>query len=132
MEDYQQKRMKEYLLPETVYRQALWAARDLPRLKEKLEEAKENQDALPSSDPARQPCSGSDSITERRGQKISSLTMRIEAIESALYSVPEKYRKGLSEKLFYRKAFNDDFNPNTWKKWQQICIYNIARNLDLL
>ena len=27
MKEYQQKRMKEFVMPETVYRQALWAAK---------------------------------------------------------------------------------------------------------
>lgn len=35
MRDYQYKKIKEYILPEAVYRQALWAARDMGRLMEK-------------------------------------------------------------------------------------------------
>ena len=38
MKEYQQKRMKEFVMPETVYRQALWAAKDLPRMKKRIEE----------------------------------------------------------------------------------------------
>ena len=30
--------MKEFVMPETVYRQALWAAKDLPRMKKRIEE----------------------------------------------------------------------------------------------
>ena len=39
MRDYQYKKIKEYILPEAVYRQALWAARDMGRPMEKLAEA---------------------------------------------------------------------------------------------
>ena len=41
-------------LPDTVYRQALWAARYLPRLHEKLAEMEEACDALYAADPSRQ------------------------------------------------------------------------------
>lgn len=41
MRDYQYKKIKEYILPEAVYRQALWAARDMGRLMEKLAEARD-------------------------------------------------------------------------------------------
>ena len=38
MKDYQQKRMKDHVLPQPVYRQALWAVKDLLRLKSRLSE----------------------------------------------------------------------------------------------
>ena len=36
MNDYQLKKGNSYLLPQTVYRQALYAVKDLTRLKRKL------------------------------------------------------------------------------------------------
>ena len=36
MREYQVKRLKDYRLPEAVYRQALWAVKDTNRLKEEL------------------------------------------------------------------------------------------------
>lgn len=46
MKEYQQKRMKEFVMPETVYRQALWAAKDLPRMKKRIEEMTEKINAI--------------------------------------------------------------------------------------
>ena len=48
MKDYQQRRMKSYVLPEAVYRQALWAVKDLPRLKRSLELYLYKEGNLPS------------------------------------------------------------------------------------
>ena len=36
--EYQPKKMKEYVLPETVYKQAVWAAKDFSRMKKQLRE----------------------------------------------------------------------------------------------
>ena len=46
MKEYQQKRMKEFVMPETVYRQALWVAKDLPRMKKRIEEMTEKINAI--------------------------------------------------------------------------------------
>ena len=46
MKDYQLKSIKSCKLPEAVYRQALWAVKDLPRMKEKLMELEEMLDFL--------------------------------------------------------------------------------------
>ena len=42
--EYQVKRMKNYILPEAVYRQALWAVKDLNRLKAELNKEIDNLD----------------------------------------------------------------------------------------
>ena len=49
MREYQQRSMKSYVLPEAVYRQALWAVKDLPRLKEILERSLCSEGDLPQT-----------------------------------------------------------------------------------
>ena len=46
MKDYQQKKMKRHVLPQPVYRQALWAVKDLLRLQERLEELRRDAYAV--------------------------------------------------------------------------------------
>ena len=48
MREYQVKRLRNYLLPETVYRQALWAIKDLNRLRAELNSTVEDIDSLHS------------------------------------------------------------------------------------
>jgi hypothetical protein len=125
--------MKDFLLPEAVYRQALWAAKDMPRLKEQLKNAREELDVLPNRDFTQEVKSQSDvlDLTATVASRISNLTMRIEAIEMALLVLPKKYREGIRRKMFFGENYADEYHPNTWKKWQQIYIYNVAINLGI-
>ncbi|MBR6529569.1 MAG: hypothetical protein IKT62_05985 [Firmicutes bacterium] len=132
--EYQSKKLKEYVLPETVYRQALWAVKDVARLKEELNKAIENIDNIHS------PNFFNESIgkgiysdtTAKKADRLITITNRIDSIEAALFSVPEKYRQGLRNKLMEGGSFGDQFHPNTWKKWQQVYIYHVAKNLGLI
>ncbi len=132
--EYQVKRMKNYVLPETVYRQALWAIKDLNRLRDELNKAVESIDNLHS------PSFFNESIgvgvysdtTAKKADKLIGLTNRIDSIESAMFHIPERYRQGMRSKLIDGGSFGDEFHPNTWKKWQQVYIYHVAKNLGLI
>lgn len=50
MKDYQQKRMKNHVLPQPVYRQALWAVKDLLRMKRRLSELRSEAYAVGGRD----------------------------------------------------------------------------------
>lgn len=131
MKDYQQKKMKEFVLPDTVYRQALWAIRDMPRIMKEIEELQEI--SLPAGTAVHEPQIRG-MYSDRTGKtavRLATLSAKTAAIESAFVSVPEKYREGIRNKLFYGIPYGDDYHPNTWKKWQQVYIYNVARKLDL-
>ena len=132
--EYQLKRMKNYVLPETVYRQALWAVKDLNRLKEELNKAVENVDNIHSPNFFNESIGSGfySDVTAKKADKLIALTNRIESIETALFSIPERYREGIRRKLVDGKSYGDEFHPNTWKKWQQVYIYNVAKNLELI
>ena len=135
MGEYQVKRLKPYLLPETVYRQALWAVKDLGRLKEARRRALMHIGDVPGADFSEgRVCergSLARDLTGRQAQAAAMLSMKIEAIESALEMIPEKYRRGIILKLAKGVPYDDSFHINTWKKWQQIYIFYVAKNLGL-
>lgn len=136
MKDYQQKKMKNHVLPQPVYRQALWAVKDLLRLKSRLSELR-RESYVPGERNLLQPCMGYGTgyvcdVTGNRAAEIANLSWRIDAIVSAFDTVPEKYRKGIENKLVYDVPYNDDFHPNTWKKWQQVFLYYVAKNLHIM
>ena len=136
MKDYQQKRMKDYVLPQPVYRQALWAVKELLRLKNKLSELR-RQAYSPGERNLLKPCVGYGSgfvcdSTGKNAVEIANLSCRIDAIVSAFDSIPEKYRSGVENKLVYDIPYSDDYHPNTWKRWQQVFLYNVAVNLHIL
>ena len=84
MKEYQQKRMKEFVMPETVYRQALWAAKDLPRMKKRIEEMTEKINAISIQTVRESRATGAYSDrTGNMASELAGLTVRKEAIESA-------------------------------------------------
>ncbi len=134
MNDYQQKKMLNYVLPQTVYRQALYAVKDLTRLKRKLLYLEESAYLLEghelkilSGGKGRQV-----DITAKKAVELATARTRIKAIEEAFENVPEIYREALKDKLIFNVPYSDKHSVNTWKKWQQILIYHVAVNLRLL
>lgn len=136
MKDYQQRRMKNHVLPQPVYRQALWAVKDLARLRERLEELK--QEAYVLGERKMMEYGGGygsghvSDVTAGKAVEIANISWRIDAIVNALDAVPEKYRRGIEEKLIYNVPYSDEYHSNTWKKWQQVYLYNVAENLYIL
>ena len=135
MNDYQLKKGNSYLLPQTVYRQALYAVKDLTRLKRKLLYVEYDKAGIMPSDPSSIMSRGG-SISDITGNRASEITLtesRIRAIESAFNEVPDKYRNGLRDKLLSDvPASKLGYSVNTWKKWQQVLLYHVAVNLKLL
>ena len=102
MKDYQQKKLKAYVLPQPVYRQALWAVKDMQRLKTRLAELKADAYVLGGRDYG-MPVSGygTGCLCDSTGSsaiKIAHVEGRIDAIEQALMAVPSEYRDGIRDK----------------------------------
>ena len=133
MKDYQLKSIKSCKLPEAVYRQALWAVKDLPRMKEKLTELEEMLDCLPSAyvDTPRKSSGTVSDQTAQLASRMANLAFRIQMIEGSLQAVPAVYRDGILGKLAYGIPYSDCFHANTWKRWQQVYLYQVAMELHL-
>ena len=133
MKEYQVKTLKSYRLPEPVYRQALWAVKDLPRLKERRTELEDMLDCLPSAygeGPRGRGGAPADQTAKLAGD-LAGLSLRIQRIEGSLQAVPMKYRDGLLDKLAYGIPYSDLCHLNTWKHWQQVYLYQVAMELNL-
>lgn len=133
MREYQVKRLTSCKLPETVYRQALWAVKDLPRMKERLLELEEMLDCIPSSSVGEPRSYGGERTdqTARLAGQLAGLALRIERIEGSLMVIPPQYREGILGKLAYEIPYSDQFHLNTWKRWQQVYLYQVAMELHL-
>ena len=134
MNDYQLRKEKDFLLPQTVYRQALYAVKDLDRLRRKLLFLNEESGCIRTPDPSEVHVTGG-SISDLTGDLASELIntkTRIDAIEKAFIRVPEKYREGIRDKLVYDVPYDGCHCINTWKKWQQVLLYYVAVNLEIL
>ena len=135
MKDYQFKRDNTYVLPQAVYRQALYAVKDLTRLRRKLFYLKEEAGSVKCLDPSVGLVSGGtiSDLTGNLATEIGLTEQRIRSIEDAFIKLPEKYRTGVEDKLVYDVPYDESAHCiNTWKKWQQILIFHVAANLKLL
>ena len=78
---------------------------------------------------------GTGFVSDRTGNKaikIAHLSSRIVAIEAAFDEIPPKYRAGLIRKNVDNLGYSLDFHINTWKKWQQVLVYHVAKNLQII
>ncbi|MBR3705818.1 MAG: hypothetical protein IKM19_02505 [Firmicutes bacterium] len=136
MNDYQQKKLKSYVMPQPVYRQALWAVKDLDRLKIRLKELKADAYVLGGYDMTMPAAGyGTGRVCDSTGSKaveIAHLSRRIEAIENALMQVPERYREGIMARMTQDDPYNEETaHINSWRRWQQVFLYYVAHNLKI-
>lgn len=106
MREYQLRSMNAYVLPKEVYHQCLWVVRDVERLQAL---------ALHAADRSLPQC--------------SAARARLEAIYAAMNKIPEEYRQGIFDQIVNREPFKNGAHENTWKKWKQRFLYELAINL---
>lgn len=112
MRDYQLRSLESYVLPRSVYYQCIWTVRDLDRI-HKL---------------AVTECG-----IEYDGDNIYQAAREREAaINAALDAIPSEYRRGIISNILDRLPYGDEAHENTWKKWKQRFIYELAVNLKLV
>lgn len=107
--EYQQTRFKSFVMPKEVYYQALWAIRDLERMKNRLEEIAEDK--------------------ENNYKEYSVLSDRVENIYNAFNDIPEPYKENVICSI-ERKQTDAD-TCRMWKYWKQRFLYDVAKNLKL-
>lgn len=109
MRDYQLRSTSSYVLPRSVYYQCIWTVRDSMRLHELASELEYDNNPVRSA------------AREREA-----------AIDAALNMIPVEYRQGIIDNINQRVPYGDIAHENTWKKWKQRFIYELAVNLMLV
>lgn len=132
--EWQQTKQKEYVMPDTVYYQSLWAVRDLERMEKRLNELDENRGEREKSgsfvheqantSPLWQP-------TEEHAMEKVILEERVKAIHNALSIVPDIYRPYILSNIIQKKT-GSSFPNKFWKVWKQRFLYYVAKNLSLM
>lgn len=133
MREWQLTKLKDYLMPEAVFCQSIWAVRDLQRMEERLTELRENPDDINTS--SFYVCSGDkmhtcNSPTERRAVERVNLEGRVNAIRDALSVVPEECREAVLLNVAEQVGFEKE--PKIHRIWKQRFLYYVARNLSLM
>ena len=107
MKDYILRSVDCFILPREVYYQCVWLIKDMDRLEEIKRDAGKTRLGLAAS-------------------------RRLEAVEKALQELPEEYREPMLRNIKNKEEFPMMAHANTWRKWKQRFIYDVAINLELL
>jgi len=69
--------------------------------------------------------------TGRKGIISAEISKKIKAVDDALSMIPKDYRQGVKEKIMYRVNYPDNVTRNTYTKYKNQFIYDVAVNLSL-
>lgn len=133
--EWQQTKMTEYVLPDPVYYQCLWAIRDLERLENKLSELEEDIKAGVKgkayvNEGRRDYCDVKP--TEINAIEKVNLERRINSIKKAFAGVPDSYKGYVMDSILNKVSPKKRYPDNIWKIWKQRFVYSVAVNLNLI
>ena len=117
---------KRFRVPKAVYYQCIWIIKDLDRLR-RLEAAgnyghTEDEFVFFVDD---------EEIIRDAGV-LTQARFKLDGVRGALALVPEEYRQKTIDSIIYGIPFDDMAHENTWRKWRQFFIRELAKNLLLI
>ena len=133
--EWQQKRYKQFLMPDAVYFQCLWAVRDLYRMEERIKELETEKEtgfysAFCFSDQTA--CYGAMSADRgEREAELQSLKQRVGVIREALDIVPEEYHANILDNIILRTP-SKAYPGKMWKYWKHRFLYIVAKKFALI
>ena len=131
--EWQQKKLPEYVMPNAVYYQSLWAVRDLERMEMRLKELKRGDfvgGVMAVKEPSKNYGTNSCKV-QQRAMEAAVIEERVDAINRALMEVPEIYRQCIMDSVLQKET--EEIHPGKlWKIWKQKFLYGVARNLYLM
>ena len=132
--EWQQTRMRKYVMPDAVYHQSLWAVRDLYRMERRIEELEEDAEFPSQIDSSRvcDQCEGietydSDTSVSMERELLKDRTGKIHA---ALETIPVMYRFYVLQNIIFREAGKT--YPEEWRTWKQKFLFQVAKNLNMI
>lgn len=117
---------KELRLPKAVYYQCLWTVKDMERLK-RLEAAEAY-----AADEGELVFFVDEDEVIKSAAVLEEAGWRLDCIRKAIRKLPEEYRQYTMESIIYNIPFNDLAHENTWRKWRQVFLRELAKNLMLI
>lgn len=122
--NYQRQKNNPYKLPHNLYMRMLYLVRDYERIKS------QRADILHSS-PAHdgQPHTGLGNPTENKGIKLAMLDNECSAVEKAIESIPEEYRKGVLRNIKDNERYPITASETTFRRYRYKLTYTLAKIL---
>lgn len=118
---------KSSTLPQDVYNRAVWTVRSYHRLKDEMKAILDESPAPPDGMPKG---SGFKSDpTESKALRLDEIRGQLDAIESALMTIPEYYRIHVMNNIIHRISFDYcDADRSTCSRWKQKFLVEVAKN----
>ncbi|EHO82149.1 hypothetical protein HMPREF0380_01722 [Eubacterium infirmum F0142] len=131
--EWQQTKLREYLMPNAVYYQSLWAVRDIQRMEMRINELSAEKDTVGDG---QKMCETGKSYSvskpvEKKAMEILLLQERVNAIKRALATVPKEYRRYILSNIIMQNP-GTTFPNNMWRQWKQRFLFDVAKNLSLM
>lgn len=127
MRNYQRQKNNPYLLPHNVYMQVLYLIRDYERLKEEYNELL--YDPAYKFDDRRRVIGGISRPVENKALTLANISVKTRAIENAIASIPEHYRRGVWQNIMNGQHYPEGADVRTWQTYKQRFIYYTAKNM---
>lgn len=117
---------RSYKVPKAVYYQCVWLLKDIDRLR-RIEAA------------SRVPGSDDELVFFVDDEKlildeavIERALDSLRCVRLALLALPQEYRQSTLDCIVFGVPFSDTAHYNTWRRWRQIFIFELAKNLHLI
>lgn len=120
------------LITKEVYNRCVWAVRDMDRMRSIVEAGAGARIAAPHESASIYDLPEGENAALISETAIARAGEELACIERALVAVPDVYRKGVLANIRDKEPFSELAHFNTWKKWKQTFIYELARGMHLI
>ena len=104
-------------VPKQVYFQCIWTVKDIERLKRLEAISNYSQD---------------EEDVMRDAAVLKQAAWKLECIRKAVTKLPKEYRQATIDNIVFNVPYGDIAHENTWRKWRQVFIRELAKNLLLI
>lgn len=132
--EWQQTKMKDYLMPDTVYYQSIWAVRDLERMENRIKELKASVDDDATSSFVMESYLQDGNVakpSEAKAMELVILEERVSLIKDAMNIIPENYKRYVLSNIILKNS-GVSFPNKLWRVWKQKFLFNVAKNLSIM
>lgn len=113
-------------VPKAVYFQCCWIVKDIERLR-RLEAI-----GSYSARADEQVYFVDEEQVIRNADVLVQAAWKLECIRKAIAKVPKEYRQTTIDCIVYNVPYADSAHENTWRKWREVFIRELAKNLLLI
>lgn len=128
--DYHLKHSRYYVGSQALYKENVYFIRQLPKFRSLYEAGIRELDLIGVKIDGMPRGSGVSNPTEQKVIRLLEIEKNIDIIDAASKTIPEEYRYGVLDHVIEAKHYYDsiyDFaSVQTWKKWVQKFVYEVA------